>query len=305
MPDGVDQVIDTAVAMGIPRDAPGLDPNLSMVLGSATISPIDMANAYGTIAAGGLAKDVYVIETRRRPPTAGRSTTRTGSRPTQAISEEVAADTSYALQQVTAVGTGTNANVDRPAGRRQDRHRDRRRAATCGRRGSSATPRSSSTAVMYSRGNGNEPLDGYLDTFYGGEHPARTWAGGHERGRSRARRSSSSPTPANLEQTAEGHEPHRRRSSPRPPTPSSRRRRRRPSRADQRAPTEEPTPTADAVADADARADAASRRRARPDAVADAEPRRRSRRPTAAAEPAEATGRSARAGTGARVACAG
>ena len=30
---------------------------------------------------------------------------------------------------------------------------------------------------MYVRGNGNEALNGYLDTFYGGEHPARTWAG--------------------------------------------------------------------------------------------------------------------------------
>ena len=33
-----------------------------------------------------------------------------------------------------------------------------------------------STAVMYTRGNGNMPLNGFLDTFYGGEYPARTWA---------------------------------------------------------------------------------------------------------------------------------
>ena len=61
IPDGPSQVVDSAVAMGIPQDAPGLDENLSMVLGSATVSPIDMANAYGTIAAVGLAKDAYVV----------------------------------------------------------------------------------------------------------------------------------------------------------------------------------------------------------------------------------------------------
>ena len=59
------EVIDTAVGMGIPRNAPGLDPNLSIVLGSATVSPIDMANAYGTIADGGLAKKWYVVDKKR------------------------------------------------------------------------------------------------------------------------------------------------------------------------------------------------------------------------------------------------
>ena len=53
---------DTAVDLGVPADAPGLDPNFSTVLGSATVSPIDMANAFGSIAAGGRAKEEYVVE---------------------------------------------------------------------------------------------------------------------------------------------------------------------------------------------------------------------------------------------------
>ena len=61
MDNGPQKIMDTAVKMGIPRDAPGLKPYPGIALGSATISPIDMANAYGTIADGGKAKKWYVI----------------------------------------------------------------------------------------------------------------------------------------------------------------------------------------------------------------------------------------------------
>ena len=47
-------------------------------------------------------------------------------------------------------------------------------------RGSSGSPRSSSTAVMYVRGDGNDPLNGYMPTFFGGEYPAATWTDDHE-----------------------------------------------------------------------------------------------------------------------------
>jgi membrane peptidoglycan carboxypeptidase len=233
MDDGVNKIIDTAVAMGIPRRAPGLDDTLSIVLGSATISPIDMANAYGTIADAGQAKKWYVVE---------RVKTLDGSRPykhrgktSQAISEDIAADTSYALQQVADVGTGTNANV---IGR-----------DIAGKTGTATTDggnvRSSwfvgytpqlSTAVMYVRGNGNQPLNGFMDTFYGGEYPARTWAAvmgpaleGEE--------VIPFPEPAFIEQTAEGHEPYTPPPSP-TETPSEE-----PSDTPSEEPTEEPSET--------------------------------------------------------------
>ena len=169
---GVDAVVDTAVDMGIPRNAPGLDDTLSIVLGSATVSPIDMANAYGTIAAGGAAKDAFIVQSVNAPE--GEDYERK-VRTTQAISEDVAAETSYALQQVASVGTGTNANViGRPIAGKTGT------ATTDGGNVRSSwfvgyTPQLS-TAVMYTRGNGNMPLNGFLDTFYGGEYPARTWA---------------------------------------------------------------------------------------------------------------------------------
>ena len=30
---------------------------------------------------------------------------------------------------------------------------------------------------MYVRGDGNDPLDGYMPTFFGADYPARTWTG--------------------------------------------------------------------------------------------------------------------------------
>ena len=201
IPDGVNQLIDTAVSMGIPRKAPGLDPSLSIVLGSATVSPIDMANAYGTIDDGGLAKDVYILESVKS--TQGGQDYKHEVKTTQAISEEVAADTSFALQETARVGTGTNANtIDRPVAGKTGT------ATTDGGHVRSSwfvgyTPQLV-TAVMYSRGNGNEPLDGYLDTFYGGEHPARTWAN-VMRYALEGEEVLDFPPAANLEQTAEGH----------------------------------------------------------------------------------------------------
>ena len=140
----------------------------------------------------------------------------------QAIPEDVAADTSYALQQVTAVGTGTNANViGRPIAGKTGT------ATTDGGNVRSSwfvgyTPQLS-TAVMYTRGNGNQPLNGFLDTFYGGEYPARTWAVGHgrrPRGGGDPRRSRA---PAYLERPSRATSPTRRRRSPTPepsPTPT-------------------------------------------------------------------------------------
>ncbi len=203
MDNGIQQILDTAVDMGIPRKAPGLDENFSMVLGSATISVIDMANSYGTIAAEGKAKDWFVIQSIAGP--GGGNEYKHKVKTKDVISSDVAADTSYALQQVTSQGTGTNANViGRPiagkTGTATNDDGDVRSSWFVG-----YTPQLS-TAVMYTRGNGNQPLNGFMPSFYGGEYPARTWAAimsevmdGME--------VESFPPPAMLDQTAEGHSP--------------------------------------------------------------------------------------------------
>ncbi len=203
IPGGPTKVVDTAVSMGIPRDAPGLDESLSIVLGSATISPIDIANAYGTIADGGLAKDAYVVENVKTAD--GQVQYKHSEKTSQVISEDVAADTSYALQKVAEVGTGVNSNViGRPvAGKTGTATDDEGRVRSSWYVG--YTPQLA-TAVMYVRGNGNEPLDGWLPSFYGADYPARTWAAVMGRALE-GQEVVDFPEPAFLEQTVEGHEP--------------------------------------------------------------------------------------------------
>ena len=159
-----------------------------------------MANAYGTIDDAGLAKKVFTVQSVRS--TQGGKNYKHKVQTTQAISEDVAADTSYALQQVTKYGTGTNANtIGRPvAGKTGTATTDAGHVRSSWFVG--YTPQLV-TAVMYSRGNGNEPLDGYLDTFYGGEHPALTWAAIMRRALE-GEDILPFPPAANLEQTAVG-----------------------------------------------------------------------------------------------------
>ncbi|MDR7362306.1 transglycosylase domain-containing protein [Nocardioides marmoribigeumensis] len=231
MDNGVSKIKEHAIAMGIPRNAPGLDDTFSIVLGSATVSPIDMANAYGTIADGGKAKKWYVVQ---------KVKTLDGSRPykhnvrtTAAISEDVAADTSYALQQVAIAGTGQNANViGRPIAGKTGT------ATTDGGHVRSSwfvgyTPQLA-TAVMYVRGNGNQPLDGFLSSFFGADYPARTWAAVMGKALE-GEEEIPFPPPANLEQTAEGHEPYTPPPSP-TYTPS-------PTKSPSKSPSSSPTPT--------------------------------------------------------------
>ncbi|HET7385132.1 MAG TPA: transglycosylase domain-containing protein [Nocardioidaceae bacterium] len=183
MKDGPQKILDEAVQMGIPRDTPGLEPTSGISLGSATISPIDMANAYGTIADGGNAKDWFVV--RKVTDAAGATRFDHDLKTTQAVPNDVDRDVSYALQQVVQHGTGTNAQaLGRPAAGKTGT------ATNADGNVSSSwfvgyTPQLA-TAVMYVRGDGNANLSctnpngrichpGYLVPYFGAVYPTQTW----------------------------------------------------------------------------------------------------------------------------------
>ncbi len=244
---GASAVRETAVEMGISEKSPGLDDTLSIVLGSATVSVIDMANAYGTIAADGVAKDWWVVDRVTSADDEELYTRTTDER--QAISRDVARDTSYALQQVAEVGTGTNANViGRPiaakTGTATDDDGNVRSSWFVG-----YTPQLS-TAVMYVRGNGNAPLNDFLVPFFGGEYPAKTWAAVMSRAME-GEEVVEFPPPAELEQTVEGHEPLPTNTpAPPPAQPTSRpgngnggKQTQEPEPTEEPEPTQEPEPT--------------------------------------------------------------
>ncbi|MFC5731255.1 MULTISPECIES: transglycosylase domain-containing protein [Nocardioides] len=184
MPNGPEEIIRTANAMGVPpaepaRDpygfptsSPGLNPEIGVSLGSQTVSPINMANGYATIANGGAAADAYIIEKVVDRDGVVRFDHKVTDR--RAISEDIAADTSYAMETVVRSGTGTGAQaIGRPAaGKTGTATKDGGAVSSAWFAG--FTPQLS-TAVMYVRGKGNGQLDGWLPTFFGSGFPLDTW----------------------------------------------------------------------------------------------------------------------------------
>ncbi len=99
---GVDQVIETAKSMGIDSD---LEPYGSTILGSNTTSPLEMAEAYATLASGGLHRDavaIYKIEDRN-----GNVVYEHKDNPTRVLDESVAKAATEVLETVLTSSQGT------------------------------------------------------------------------------------------------------------------------------------------------------------------------------------------------------
>jgi membrane peptidoglycan carboxypeptidase len=181
MKDGPTKTLDAAEAAGIParvtdpikKQADG--PPLVTPLGYFPVPPIDMANAYATLAAGGKRADWFIID----KVTQGDKTLHKHKITTkQTIPKDVVDDTVAAMQGVVATGTGTKARTICPtagktgtatAGPKDDQHVSSSWFV-------GYTPKVA-TAVMYNRGKlGNGDLEGYLlPTFFGGYIPAMTF----------------------------------------------------------------------------------------------------------------------------------
>jgi len=250
LPNGPEDVVDMATRLGVPKDtkarsmdrlhdSPGLKPEATVALGSATVSPINMANAYGTVANDGQYTGVYVID--KVVDRDGEVLYRHRSKSEDALREDVSHDVSYALQENAKSGTGTSANtIGRPIAGKTG-------TATASNASGKDHVSSSwfvgytpqlSTAVMYARGKGNEPLNDYLEPFFGGTYPAQTWAAVMRRAME-GMEVESFPPPARVDGEApeSGHEP------PPPPKPSPTKTQQKPSESPTKSESSTPTPT--------------------------------------------------------------
>lgn len=178
MEDGEKKIIAAAKEAGIPQDTiQRIDPVLGVSLGYAPVAPIDMANAYATLAAEGKRADWYVIE--EVEDSHGARVFKHNKTTVQAIDKDVAADTLAALQTVVRSGSGRSAATFCPTAGKTgtatatDGETDEQRVSSSWFVG--ATPKLA-TAVMYNRGKGNEELEGYLNPFFGGTYPAQTFS---------------------------------------------------------------------------------------------------------------------------------
>ena len=215
LPQGPENILDMAVALGIPRKTRGLEANDAIALGSATISPITMANAYATIANGGVRHDWFTVKKVSRSSD-GKLLWRAPRKTDRVLSEDISSDVSFAMQQVVANGTGRNAQaLGRPAaGKTGTATNDDGDVSSSWFVG--YTPQVA-TAVMYVRGKGNDALNGYLSSYFGANFPTYTWRAVMER-LLEGTPVEQFPPPANLdgEAPAEGHAPY----TPPPPKPT-------------------------------------------------------------------------------------
>lgn len=173
---GADKVLKAANQAGIPESTTDQwEKTANVSLGANQVAPVDLANAYATLAAGGKRADWYMVQ---------KVTDYQGSvlhehevKTERTIPEDVVADTIAAMRGVVTSGSGTQAasvcttagkTGTATAGADDDQHVSSSWFA-------GITPKLA-TAVMYNRGVGNENLEGYmLPTFFGGQTPARTF----------------------------------------------------------------------------------------------------------------------------------
>jgi membrane peptidoglycan carboxypeptidase len=173
---GVDTVADAAVRAGVPADTPGMDLDaldLTFVLGTASPSAVNMANAYATFAAQGTSASTYVV-TRVVGPNDGllyEATPDTES----AFEPDVANTVTYALNRVVTNGTGGTARaLGRPAAAKTGTTDDNKSAWFVG-----YTPQLSTAVFMTKEDGDGKPISmagtGGLTTVTGGSFPAAIW----------------------------------------------------------------------------------------------------------------------------------
>ncbi|MFG3406025.1 transglycosylase domain-containing protein [Streptomyces sp. NPDC048142] len=171
---GPGKVRDTAVALGIPTDTPGLIASPSIALGPANASVLDMTEAYATLADHGRHGRHVLVSKITKNGTGIELPERTTR---QAVSREAADTTTAVLRGVVEGGTGTAAQaVGRPAAGKTGTAEEDRAAWFAGYTPDLATV----VAVL-----GQDPDTGAQTSLYGalglprvngGGVPAETWA---------------------------------------------------------------------------------------------------------------------------------
>jgi membrane peptidoglycan carboxypeptidase len=173
---GPDKALGAATAAGIPSDAPGLIATPSVTLGVASVSPLQMADAYATFAAQGQQADAYSVAEVRGDN--GGLLYRKRVTQADAFTASIANEVTYALTQVVQNGTGTAAQaLGRPAAGKTGTHDDGSHVVTAWFVG--YTPQLSTAVMFYREGPGGSQasLDGVggLPTFFGGGYPTQIW----------------------------------------------------------------------------------------------------------------------------------
>src|SRR5262245_48912197 len=124
---GPESIVEVAHRMGIRSP---LQSVCSITLGTQAVNPLEMTNAYATLAAHGWrhrATPLQAVDTAD-----GNADYRIGGRGKEVLNRNDADLVTYALQGVISGGTGTAANIDRPAAGKTGTAQEYRDAWFCG-----------------------------------------------------------------------------------------------------------------------------------------------------------------------------
>jgi penicillin-binding protein 1A len=172
---GVKPAAELAHRLGITRVNPdgtdaitGRPYGLSITLGTPDVAPLDMAAAFSVFSARGLQNPATPI-VKIEEPGGNVLEDNTKREPKRVMAEVIADNVTDVLRGVISGGTGTNANINRPAAGKTGTSENFGNAWFVG-----YTP-TLSTAVWMGNSDGEDrdPLPGGT---YGGTTPARTWA---------------------------------------------------------------------------------------------------------------------------------
>jgi membrane peptidoglycan carboxypeptidase len=165
---GLPKVIGAAYAAGLPT-TPALSNNASMLLGSDSSRAIDQAAGYATFAAKGSYAKPYIVQ--QVTDAGGGVLYNAKAQVRSAFSDKVAADVTYAMQQVVKSGTGKSAAIGRPVAGKTGTTSGNVSAWFVG-----YVPQMSTAVVMFR--DKNAPLVNVagVQQVYGGTLPAQLWA---------------------------------------------------------------------------------------------------------------------------------
>lgn len=171
---GPEKTVQMATRLGVPKDAAGLDNGIGNVLGSASVHPLDMVNAYTVIANYGVKNDAYMLAEVRDVNdqivyTAPAPKTQT------VVDPELTKQALVAMQDVFEYGTAQGVSLPgwQPAGKSGSTN-EFKSALFIG-----MVPQFTTFAGLYQVGeDGSEqsitPFGGY-DEILGGNVPAHMW----------------------------------------------------------------------------------------------------------------------------------
>jgi penicillin-binding protein 1A len=163
---GPDNIVDTAHRMGIRSP---LQPVCSITLGTQAVTPLEMTDGYATLASRGVRHWPEPIQEVQSA--SGKVLMHPNGAPKRVLPQKVANLVTYALEGVIQHGTGTAANIGRPAAGKTGTAENFQDAWFCG-----YTPQLT-TCVWLGYPQGEIPLlnvEGFPDVF-GGSIPAEIW----------------------------------------------------------------------------------------------------------------------------------